>query len=176
MTVIPRHFNWLLLPTLLFGLAAGWLAAQSTNPPPATLTVRAGRMEYFPEQRYFVCAEDVVVTISNVTLRADRVMAYQNTEGTPDPQEFTRIVASGNVRVHVGNRTVRGQHAEWTSASKAIRITGNPVARERGGREICSDAIQYDLVREKLSFEGRMQLRAVITEDLKRDYRQFKGL
>lgn len=159
-------------------MGAGTLAseAQATNAPMPTLTVRAGRMDYLTEERCFICAEDVVVTISNVTLYADRVAAYQDREDAADPQEFTRIVATGNVRVQMGLRTVRGQKGEWERATKQIRITGNPVARERGGREITADAIIYDLALDKISFEGRMQLRAVVTDDLKRDYRDFKGL
>jgi len=150
--------------------------AQETAAPPPTLTVRAGRMDYLAEERCFICDEDVVVTISNVTLYADRVVAYQDKEGAADEQEFARIIASGNVRVTMGARTVRGQKGEWDRATKAIRITGNPVARERGGREITADAIVYDLAQDKISFEGRMQLRAVVTDDLKRNYRDFKGL
>lgn len=156
------------------GMLMGWAA--ETNAPMPTLTVRAGRMDYLTEERCFICAEDVVVTISNVTLYADRVTAYQDREDAADPQEFTRIVATGNVRVRMGLRTVRGQKGEWERATKQIRITGNPVARERGGREITADAIIYDLALDKISFEGRMQLRAVVTDDLKRDYRDFKGL
>lgn len=156
------------------GAVAG--RAQETNAPMPTLTVRAGRMDYLTEERCFICAEDVVVIISNITLYADRVAAYQDREDAADPQEFTRIVATGNVRVQMGWRTVRGQKGEWERATKQIRITGNPVARERGGREITADAIIYDLALDKISFEGRMQLRAVVTDDLKRDYRDFKGL
>lgn len=165
----------LLIPAFIW-LTVFSSSAQPTNPTPPTLTVRAGRMDYLPDQRCFICSDNVVVTFSNVVLRADRVTAYQNAQGAPDPQEFSRIIAAGNVRVEMGNRTVRGQQGEWQSATKTIRITGNPVARERGGREISADAIVYDLVREKLSFEGRMQLRALVTDDLKREYRDFKGL
>ncbi len=165
------------LPLMLLVCATlAWRAAAAETTTQSYVSVRADRMDYLREESCFVCEDNVVVMIGRITLTANKVAAYQDGKDSTDAEEFSRIVATGNVRVQMGDRMVRGQTGVWDRVSKTIRITGNPIASETGGRQISADTIVYDIVRDKISFEGRMQLRAVVTDDLKHDYRDFKGL
>ena len=135
----------------------------------AAVNATAENMYYLQEHSCFVFETNVVVTIGTHALYADKVVAYQVTNGTAKTEEFSMIVASGNVRLDAPGRTVKGATGVWNRIEKTIRVCGNAAVREKGGREVVAQAIIYDMERERITFEGRTRVRALVNDGMKKN-------
>ncbi|WP_395838855.1 LptA/OstA family protein [Archangium violaceum] len=68
---------------------------------------------------------DVVVKQRTMDLRCDKMIAHYN-----GPREVTRAECVGNVRAVDGDRTARGERADFDVPSGLLVVTGNPEARD----------------------------------------------
>jgi lipopolysaccharide transport protein LptA len=69
---------------------------------------------------------DVVVKHRTLDLRCDKMIAYYNAA-----HEVTRAECVGKVRASEGERTARGERADFDVPSGVLVMTGNPEARDR---------------------------------------------
>jgi len=69
---------------------------------------------------------DVVVKHRTMDLRCDKMIAYYNAA-----REVTRSECVGRVRASEGERTARGERADFDVPSGVLVMTGNPEARDR---------------------------------------------
>lgn len=68
---------------------------------------------------------DVVVKQQTLDLRCDEMIAHYN-----GPREVTRVECVGNVRAVDGERTAKGERADFDVPSGLLVVTGNPEARD----------------------------------------------
>jgi lipopolysaccharide transport protein LptA len=121
--------------------------------PADRVQVTAERMEYLTDEHCMVCEHNVRAVLgSGTSLRADKVVAYQG----ENEAEVVKLVATGNVVIKMPERTVYGEKGTWERKTGCVRITGNPVVRQ-GEHELTADAIRYEIVTRKISFEGRVR-------------------
>jgi len=69
---------------------------------------------------------NVVVKHRTMDLRCDKMIAYYNAA-----REVTRSECVGRVRASEGERTARGERADFDVPSGVLVMTGNPEARDR---------------------------------------------
>ncbi len=69
---------------------------------------------------------DVVVRHRTMDMRCDKMIAYYNAA-----REVTRAECVGKVRASEGERTARGERADFDVPSGVLVMTGNPEARDR---------------------------------------------
>ncbi|WP_257455112.1 LptA/OstA family protein [Archangium lipolyticum] len=68
---------------------------------------------------------DVVVKHQTMDLRCDKMTAHYN-----GPREVTRVECEGNVRAVDGERTARGERADFDVPAGLLVVTGNPEAKD----------------------------------------------
>ncbi len=68
---------------------------------------------------------DVVVKHRTMDLRCDKMTVYYN-----GPREVTRGECAGHVRAVDGNRTAKGERADFDVPTGVLVLTGNPEARD----------------------------------------------
>lgn len=68
---------------------------------------------------------DVVVKQGTMDLRCDEMIAHYN-----GPREVTRVECVGNVRAVDGDRTARGERADFDVPTGLLVVTGNPEAQD----------------------------------------------
>ena len=136
--------------------------------------IKADKMHYLKEEGCMVAENNVVVTLDDQTLSADKVVAYQKT-GKDGKQDFSKIVATGDVVIKTPERTLTGQKAVWKLDERkgTVRFTGSPVVREKTGHEIAADVIKYDIATGKCTFEGSAKARMDVSDDNKLDFNGF---
>ncbi|NLF38859.1 hypothetical protein GX586_05400 [bacterium] len=150
--------------------AAGATAlSPAASPTPSNITIQASKMEYLTDEKCVVLKEGVVVTLEGATLHADNAMAYQSTDSS-GKTDFTRIVATGRVRIQTPERLVTAEKGVWERDKDLVRLTGDPSLTERGTGVMTADAIIYHISQRKVSFEGRVRARGKITDSVKKEY------
>ncbi len=119
----------------------------------APVTINADKMQYLQKENCMVAEKNVVVALDDQSLMADKVIAFQgiNSDGK---QDFTRIVATGDVVIKTPERSLYGKKAVWNRNENVIRFTGNPVVKIKGGQEISAEVIKYNVLTGKVTFEG----------------------
>jgi lipopolysaccharide transport protein LptA len=160
----------LLSLTAALALLAGAARAEGTN---TRVRLTADNIEYFPKNGFTVCESNVVVTFDTMTLRADRVVAYQDsTAPLKNKESFSRIVATGNVHLRTDQHRVYGQRGVYETASRTVQVTGSPLVELEGGQQVRANVIIYDLVKDKISFlgaEGGMTM----TDEISKEWSDF---
>ncbi len=154
---------------LLVTTAAAAAKAKKESSP---LRIKADKMEYLKEEGCMVAQDNVVITLDDQTLYADKVVAYLDTS-KDGKEKFSKIVATGRVRIQTPEQSVTGKKGVWECKKSMIRITGSPVWREKGGREITADAIKYDLLLRKCTFEGDARARIRMSDKNKKQLKGF---
>ena len=166
---------FILIVSFIFsGAASTSFAARtkSKKKKQSPITINANRMQYLKDENCMVAEDNVVVKFDGGTLMADKIIAFQGT--TPEgKQDFTRIVATGNVIIKTPDRTLYGQKAVWQKNKKNIRVTGNPVVKEKGGQVIQADVIKYDLLLKKVTFEGTAKAKMSVSGKKDFDFTGF---
>jgi len=119
----------------------------------APITINADKMQYLQKENCMVAEKNVVVALDDQSLMADKVIAFQgiNSDGK---QDFTRIVATGDVVIKTPERSLYGKKAVWNRNENVIRFTGSPVVKIKGGQEISAEVIKYNVLTGKVTFEG----------------------
>jgi lipopolysaccharide transport protein LptA len=72
-----------------------------------------------------VFSGEVLVKHRTLDLRCDEMIAHYN-----GPREVTRVECVGNVRAVEGERTARGERADFDVPTGVLVVTGNPEARD----------------------------------------------
>jgi lipopolysaccharide transport protein LptA len=93
--------------------------SQSRNP----VEISARRVSGTRGQTVFT--GDVLVKHRTLDLRCDKMIAHSN-----GPREVTRGECVGNVRAVDGERTARGERADFDVPTGVLVVTGNPEARD----------------------------------------------
>jgi lipopolysaccharide transport protein LptA len=109
--------------------APGTGAAASRPPveaPPLRNPVEISARLVSGSRNQAVFTGDVVVKHRTLDLRCDKMIAHYN-----GPREVTRVECVGNVRAVDGERTARGERADFDVPSGVLVVTGNPEARDR---------------------------------------------
>ena len=153
--------------------AAGAAAAGGGEEKTVPLSIKGERMRFMESDSMIVWERNVTVQMQDMTLTADRVDAYQDKSAPSGKEDLKKIVATGHVRLRAGDRYVSGEKGVWERDKRTVRITGAPVLRQKDGQDVESDAILYDMVAIKVSFEGKFNARATVTDGNKKE---FKGL
>ena len=73
---------------------------------------------------------NVIVSQSDLTVWADRVVVNYGEGGTSDVKTF---VATGNVKIQSENQTATGSRAIYTPATRILHLTGDVVVINDGG-------------------------------------------
>jgi len=68
---------------------------------------------------------DVLVKHQTLELRCDKMTAWYD-----GPREVTRVECAGNVRAVDGDRSARGERADFDVPTGVLVVTGNPEARQ----------------------------------------------
>ena len=135
-------------------------------------TIKADRMQYLKAENCMVLEDNVIIKLDDQSLTADKVIAFQGTD-SKGKQNFTRIIATGNVVIKTPGRTLYGKKGVWETKKKIIRITGDPVVKLKTGQEISAEVIIYDIVLQKCTFEGAAKAKMSVTEDTNLDLGEF---
>lgn len=85
----------------------------------------------------------------NMVLKADHLEVY----GDEKKENFTKIIAIGNVRVTKGDHRLEGGRAELTYEDKKVVITDNPVVFEKENK-ISGERITYSYDNGGIMIEG----------------------
>jgi len=129
----------------------------------APITINADKMQYLQKENCMVAEKNVVVALDDQSLMADKVIAFQGTNAD-GKQDFTRIVATGNVVIKTPERSLYGQKAVWDRNENVIRFTGNPVVKTESGQEISAEVIKYNIITGKVTFEGVAKAKMSISD------------
>ncbi|MCK5851952.1 hypothetical protein KAH27_02890 [bacterium] len=135
-------------------------------------TIKADRMQYLKAENCMVLEDNVIIKLDDQSLLADKVIIFQGTD-SKGKQEFSRAVATGNVVIKTPGRTLYGKKGVWEMKKKIIRITGDPILKLKSGQEISAEAIKYDIVLEKCTFEGAAKAKMSVTKDTNLDFDGF---
>ena len=150
-----KKYIAILIVTLLstFIVIPVFAADKTSKKKKAPITINADKMQYLQKENCMVAEKNVIVALDDQSLMADKVIAFQgiNNEGK---QDFTRIVATGDVVIKTPERSLFGKKAVWDRGENIIRFTGSPVVKIKGGQEISAEVIKYNVVTGKVSFEG----------------------
>jgi len=157
----------LLMLGLTAGLMAGASRAVGTN---SQVKLNADNIEYYPKNGFTVCESNVEVRVDNMELHADRVVAYQDSSTTTKGHEtFSRIVATGNVRLFTKDRRVFGQRGVYENATRIVQITGDPRVEMEDGQQVRANVIVYDMAKDKITFQGA-QGGMTMTEEITKEW------
>ena len=140
--------------------------------------LQADSAEYDAKLGCMIFESNVVVTLDDMTLRADRVTAYQE-PGSDAPKgrdSFSRIVAIGHVRLKTSQYDVTGERGVYVSATRTVQVTGNPQVVLEGGQRVWPTVITYDLNTDKLSFQGGVGGTMTVTDEVSKDWKGFNPL
>lgn len=105
------------------------------------------------ERNQAVFTGDVQVKHRTMDLRCDKMTAYY----TGAQQEVTRVECAGNVRAVDGERTARGERADYDVPAGVLIVTGSPEARQ-GTTTMRGTRVRLTLGKERVEVEN-----AVIT-------------
>jgi lipopolysaccharide transport protein LptA len=138
----------------------------------APITINADKMQYLQKENCMVAEKNVIVALDDQSLMADKVIAFQgiNSEGK---QDFTRIVATGDVVIKTPERSLYGKKAVWNRNENVIRFTGNPVVKTKGGQEISAEVIKYNVLTGKVTFEGVAKAKMKMSDKNNIDFSGF---
>jgi lipopolysaccharide export system protein LptA len=98
--------------------------AKSTDP----IQVDAQSLETYEDgsQRVSVFSGGVTVKRGNTTMTAGEIKLYSGQQGAPE-QSFTRIEATGKIRVSSANQVITGDTAVVDMPTNTITVNGNVV-------------------------------------------------
>ena len=138
----------------------------------APITINADKMQYLQKENCMVAENNVVVALEDQSLMADKVIAFQgiNADGK---QDFTRIVATGDVVIKTPERSLYGKKAVWERNENIIRFTGNPIVKIKGGQQISAEVIKYNVLTGKVTFEGVANAKMSLSDENNFDFSGF---
>ncbi len=127
--------------------------------------IKMDKMIVHNREGYIELLENVVLKIDGAVIKADKAIIFMSKKGDKEKKKkkkegsgkdnFSKMVATGNVRIKHPDGTVVGERAVWIKGKDTIRLTGNPGVEAIGGETIYADAIIYNLVTKRCSFVGR---------------------
>lgn len=91
---------------------------------------------------------DVLVKHRTLDLRCERMVAFYN-----GPREVTRVECVGNVQAVDGDKTARGERAEFDVPTGVLVVTGNPEARQ-GNSFLTGSLVRFTVGDENLEVEN----------------------
>ncbi|MBJ6761333.1 hypothetical protein JGU66_11205 [Myxococcaceae bacterium JPH2] len=100
------------------------------------------------DRKQSILTGDVQVKHRTLDLRCDKMIAYYT-----QPQEVTRVVCTGNVRAVDGDRTARGDRADYDVPTGVLVVTGSPEARQ-GTTYVTGTKVRLTLGSERLEVEN----------------------
>jgi lipopolysaccharide export system protein LptA len=115
------------------------------------ISINSDELEVLPESggRRLVFSRNVEVLQGNITLNADRLEAvYPQGASQPD-----RLVATGHVRVHQGDRRARCDEATYERTANTIVCRGKAEVTQ-GCDRVRGREIEFDLERERVRVSG----------------------
>jgi lipopolysaccharide export system protein LptA len=137
--------------------------AKSKDP----VQVDAGVLEISEKdkQRISEFRDNVVVRRGNTTLKAAAIKLYSDLEN-PSPDGFTRIEASGKIRVDSGGQTVTGDTAVLDMKTRTITVSGGVVLTQ-GANVITGSRLVVNLAtgQARVEQEAGKQIRGVFSPD-----------
>ncbi len=132
-----------LLSLTLIAVVAPALAQQNVEITADVFTVEESAREA-------VFTGNVVVVHPNVTVWAPKVVATYGEAGTTDIRTF---VATGGVRLKTSEQEATGDQAVFTPGDQLLRLTGNVVVINAGGR-VASTELVVNLATDVSTFTG----------------------
>jgi len=131
--------------------------------------IKMDKMVVHNREGYIELLDNVVLKIDDAVIQANKAivfMAKKSDKGKKKVKKkvagkgsgkdnFSKMVATGNVRIKHPDGTVIGERAVWIKGKDTIRITGNPGVEAAGGETIYADAIIYNIGTKRCSFVGR---------------------
>jgi lipopolysaccharide export system protein LptA len=135
--------------------------AKSTDP----IQVDAEALETYEDgsQRVSVFSGGVTVKRGNTTMKAGEIKLFSGLEST-DQQSFSRIEASGKIRVTSADQVVTGDTAVVDMAANTITVSGN-VVLSQGANVISGAKLVVNLAtgRARVEQAPGKQIRGVFT-------------
>jgi lipopolysaccharide export system protein LptA len=116
---------------------------------------------------------NVEVTQGETAIRADRIRIYTknasqgDSSGKPDKESIDRIVAEGNVRIHLKDGTAVGDQAEYQADKRVIILSGAQATVTRGGNSISGSRITLYRDDGRINVDGgeRQRVEAVFVSE-----------
>jgi lipopolysaccharide export system protein LptA len=91
---------------------------------------------------------DVLVKHQTLELRCDKMTAWYD-----GPREVTRVECAGNVRAVDGDRSAKGERADFDVPTGVLVVTGNPEARQ-GSTFLSGTKVRMTLGSENVEVEN----------------------
>ena len=127
--------------------------------------IKMDKMIVHNREGYIELLENVVLKIDDAVIKADKAIVFMSKKDDKDKKKkkkessgkdnFSKMVATGNVRIKHPDGMVVGERAVWIKGKDTIKITGNPGVEAIGGETIYADAIIYNIETKRCSFVGR---------------------
>ncbi len=130
---------------VLLGPICGLATGENTDQPPlGKIIIQGDQMTLKQEDNQILFEGHVIVRKEDVTLEADRVVAYFGSK--PDPphrksaspsetaKEISHLEMTGHVKMRQGNRHAEAEMGVYDRAADSIVLSGAPVAWEGGYR------------------------------------------
>ncbi|XXF79134.1 LptA/OstA family protein [Myxococcaceae bacterium GXIMD 01537] len=133
--------------------AAAGAPAGGTRPPmvgqtPLRDPVKISAKLVTGDRAQSVFTGDVLVTHRTMELRCDKMTAYYT-----QAQEVTRVECAGNVRAVDGDRTARGERADYDVPAGVLVVTGSPEARQ-GTTYMTGTRVRLTLGKDRVEVEN----------------------
>lgn len=126
--------------------------------------IKMDKMIYHSKKGYIELLENVVLKLDGTVLQANKAIVFMPQKDVKEKTNknkklkkanFSKIVATGNVRIEHPDGIAIGERAVWLKGKDTIKLSGNPGVESANGETIYADAIIYDLKTKRCSFVGR---------------------
>ena len=136
--------------------------------------IKMDKMIVHNREGFIELLDNVVLKIDDAVIRANKAIVFLSKKDDKKKKKetgkdkFSKMVATGNVRIKHPEGTVVGERAVWTKGKETIRFTGNPGVEGISGETIFAEAIIYNIETKRCSFVGRPRGRGRIKSNDKK--------
>ena len=115
-------------------------------------------LEWDKNNNKYIAKEDVIVKYGDVNIFSDLLEAYYNS-GSASPNNISKIVVTGNVKIASGAYTAYGNRAVYEVKDNYIIMTGDNLKIETEEEIITArDFIEYDVNAKKFTASGMAKI------------------
>lgn len=130
----------------------GLLGGLSLSSDRGPVTIEAKELEFDYRTQTLTYRGEVMVTQGDLTLRSERLRVLLNEEGVGS-QRVREVVAEGEVKIGMGERTASGGRAVFDQQAKTVTLSERAVLRD-GPNEVTGERVVVYLDERRSIVEG----------------------
>ncbi len=150
---------------IIFFACTSFCAALVSN---SVVDIKMDNMIIHKREGYVELLDNVVLKFEGIKVNANKAILFMSEKNNEKKKKekkekkkkkknvpFSKMVATGNVRIYHTDGSVIGERAVWIKGKDTIKLTGNPSVHGAGGEIMYADAILFNIITKSCSFVGR---------------------